>query len=141
MSFTAALPCNLVLASLLAAAPAQAQESSLFLELNGLAPSEKGCLMTFVVKNGLPNPLEKASFEIVLFDDKGLVDRMTVLEFTDLPQGKTKVQQFDLPGADCAAIDRVLVNDAAECAGEGVAPDACIAHLTTATKSDVTFGS
>jgi hypothetical protein len=134
------LACALVLATAIAA-PAQESPKSLALELNGLAPSDKGCRITFVVSNNLQNPLEKASFEIVLFNSKGLVDRMTVLEFNDLPQGKTKVQQFDLPGAACGEIERILVNDAAECEGTGVEPSECIEHLTTESKSGVTFGS
>lgn len=131
----------LLLLALTAGATAQESAPNLVLELNGLTPSEKGCRMTFVVRNGLANPLEKAAYEIVLFNSEGLVERMTVLEFRDLPQGKTKVEQFDLPGADCGKIDRILVNDAAECTGAGIEPGACIKHLTTDTKSDITFGS
>jgi hypothetical protein len=142
-SFLKAGPLAMALALLVAVtgATAQDQPGSLALQLNGLAPSEKGCRLTFVVKNELRSPLETASFEIVLFNKEGLVERMTVIEFRDLPEGKTKVEQFDLPGADCGRVDRILVNDAAECTGAGLAPDACIRHLTTETKSAVTFGS
>ena len=72
---------------------------SLTVELNGLEPSSGGCRLTFLVRNGLGAALEKAAFEIVLFDKAGLVQRLTVLDFKDLPDGKTKVRQFDLEAA------------------------------------------
>ena len=65
--------------------------------------------------NGLPQIVSKVSFEFVLFDEKGLVERMAVLDFRDLPAGKTKVRQFDLPGTNCEAVKSLLINDAPVC--------------------------
>jgi len=112
----------------------------LTLELNGAQPSDKGCRLTFVVTNDLGAGLSKAAFEIALFNDAGVVDRLTVLDFKDLPAGKTKVTRFDLAGADCTKISRVLVNNATECAGSGIEPAACLAHLKTQTKTAISFG-
>jgi len=112
----------------------------LTLELNGAQPSDKGCRLTFVVTNDLGAGLSKAAFEIALFNDAGVVDRLTVLDFKDLPAGKTKVTRFDLAGADCTKISRVLVNSATECAGSGIEPAACLAHLKTQTKTAISFG-
>jgi hypothetical protein len=112
----------------------------LTLELNGAQPSDKGCRLTFVVTNDLGAGLSKAAFEIALFNDAGVVDRLTVLDFKDLPAGKTKVTRFDIAGADCAKISRVLVNSATECAGSGIEPAACLAHLRTQTKTAISFG-
>ena len=102
-----------------------------------LAPSDKGCKLTFVAGNGLPQSLSKVSFEFVLFDEKGLVERMAVLDFRDLPAGKTKVRQFDLSGTKCEAVKSLLINDAPVCDGEGVAKDACMKVLKTGSKSSV----
>src|SRR6185312_6890030 len=113
---------------------------ALTLELNGAQPSDKGCRLTFVVNNDLGAGLSKAAFEIALFNQEGVVDRLTVLDFKDLPAGKTKVTRFDLAGADCARISRVLVNSATECAGDGIEPTACLAHLKTQTKTAISFG-
>lgn len=113
---------------------------SLELQLNSMQPSDKGCRFTFVVANGLGSDLDKAAFEIVLFNRDGQVDRLTVLDFQGLPSGKTKVRQFDFSGTDCAGIGRVLVNDATECKGDGLDPRACIDRLHTATKAEVEFG-
>lgn len=122
-------------------APAQAQTAeSLSLELNAAQPSEKGCRLTFVVNNGLGKSLTKATFEIVLFDKSGVVDRITVLDFRDLVAGKTKVSRFDLAGVDCSKLGRVLVNTVNDCVGDGLAADACSTQLKTSTKSEIEFG-
>ena len=125
--------------------PAKAQEAavpapSLVLELNGAQPSDKGCRLTFVVTNNLGAELTKAAFEIALFNDAGVVDRLTVLDFNELPAGKTKVARFDLAGTDCTKISRVLINHATECTGVGIEPKACLSHLKPETKSAIVFG-
>lgn len=124
---------------------ASAQEAApsaptLNLELNGAQASNKGCRLTFVVNNGLGADLAKAAFEIALFNKEGVVDRLTVLDFKDLPRAKTKVARFDLAGTDCAAISRVLVNSATECVGDGIDPDACMRELKTDSKAGIAFG-
>ena len=119
-----------------AAKPAPA----LSLELNGAQPSDKGCRLTFVVTNDLGADLAKAAFEIALFNKAGVVDRLRVLGFKDLPAGKTKVTRFDLAGTDCAKVSRVLVNAATECAGSGIEPTACMRGLKTSTRAGIAFG-
>ena len=69
-----------------------------------------------------------------------MVDRLTVLDFNELPAGKTKVARFDLAGADCGKISRVLVNHATECLGTGIDPKACLSQLKPTTKSNILFG-
>ncbi len=123
-----------------ATAPAAAAAPALVLELNGVQPSDKGCRLTFVVTNNLGGELSKAAFEIALFNDSGVVDRLTVLDFNELPAGKTKVARFDLAGTDCARISRVLVNHATECTGSGIDPKACLSQLKPETRSGITFG-
>ena len=131
------------LAMSLGSAPAWAQSApaqQLSLELNAAQPSDKGCRLTFVVNNGLGADLSKAAFEIALFNAAGVVDRLSVLDFKDLPAGKTKVTRFDLAGTDCTKLSRVLINSATECAGTGVEPGACMRGLKTQTKTGIAFG-
>ncbi|TIV69146.1 MAG: hypothetical protein E5V89_20060 [Mesorhizobium sp.] len=131
------------LAMSLGPAPAWAQSApapTLNLDLNAAQPSDKGCRLTFVVNNALGADLSKAAFEIALFNEAGVVDRLTVLDFKDLQAGKTKVMRFDLSGADCGKIGRVLINSATECAGTGVEPATCMRGLKTSTKTGIAFG-
>lgn len=112
----------------------------LSVELNALQKSERGCRFTFVVTNQLGSELDKAAFELVLFDTKGKVSRLTVVDFKELPQGKTKVRQFDFSSLDCADIGRVLINDATECTGTGLDPKSCIQRLEPKTGTGIIFG-
>jgi len=133
----------LAAAFIAAASAVSAQEAAspaLLLELNAAQPSDKGCRLTFVVTNDLGAELTKAAFEIALFNDAGVVDRLTVLDFNELPAAKTKVARFDLAGADCGKISRVLVNHATECLGTGIDPKACLSRLKPTTKSNILFG-
>lgn len=136
----------LVLTSLAAVplAPASAQttapEPHVSLDLNALQPSEGGCRLTFVVANNLATPIDRAAYEMALFDKAGVVDRLTVLDFKSLPSGKTRVSRFDLKGVDCADVGRVLINDSTECSGAGTPPDACLSALKTQSTSGISFG-
>ncbi len=114
----------------------------LLLELNAVQPSDKGgCRLTFLVNNGLGGDLEKAAFEMALFNEAGVVERLAVLDFSDLPIAKTKVRRFDLANADCAKISRVLINSATACKGAGIEPTACIRQLKTETRTGIAFGT
>lgn len=119
----------------------ETQPGALSLELNSLQPSDGGCRLTFVVENGLGSDLSRAAFELVLFDSEGTVERITVVDFQDLPATRTKVRQFDFKGTQCDRLGRVLVNDTTDCTGDGVEPQACLRNLETSTKASVEFGT
>lgn len=110
------------------------------LQLNRLSPSGQGCLMTFVLRNGLAAHLDKSALEIVIFNGDGLVERMTVFDFGALPVGKTVVRQFEMQNMACEGIGRILVNGTKACTGEGIAPETCIDALTVESKADIPFG-
>jgi hypothetical protein len=105
--------------------------------LNALAPSAKGCMMTFVAENDLATPISKIAFELAFFNDKNAVDRITVLDFRDLPVGKKRVRQFDMPNVKCEGISRVIVNDTTVC--DGPAAGECKAGLATRSETSVPF--
>lgn len=138
----------LSLASIASAGTVHAQEpersgheGKLQVELNALQPTANGCRFTFIVTNNLEAELSSVGFELVLFDKAGMVSRMTIVDFKDLPQAKTKVRQFDFSGVDCANLGRVLINDATECKGNGVEPGTCIRALSTQTRTETLFGA
>lgn len=127
--------------------PVKAQSSTdtaatqLILELNALQPVERGCRFTFMISNDLDAEISQAAFELALFNTAGMISRLTIVDFKDLPAGKTKVRQFDFPDIDCNDVGRVLVNDAPKCAGSSIAADTCIRYLSTRTTTNVVFGS
>jgi hypothetical protein len=129
-----------VLFSVSGTAQAFAQDaaaSKLDVELNALTPSQKGCMMTFVAENNLATPINKVSFELAFFNDKNAVDRITVLDFRDLPQGKKRVRQFDMPNVKCETVTRVLINDTPVC--DGPAAGECMKGLVTRSQISVPF--
>jgi hypothetical protein len=118
-----------------AAAQEAATAKGLDIELNALAASQKGCLFTFVAGNGFAQNVSKVSFEFVIFNDKGTVERLALLDFRDLPAGKSKVRQFDVPGIKCEAVKNLLINDAPVCEGEGLDKARCMDGIVTRSKA------
>ncbi|MBY5334438.1 hypothetical protein HFO99_10900 [Rhizobium leguminosarum] len=111
--------------------------AKLDVELNALAPSQKGCMMTFVAENNLQAPINKISFELAFFNDRNAVDRITVLDFRDLPQGKKRVRQFDMPNVKCETVTRIIINDTPVCDGPAVGE--CMKGLVTRSQISVPF--
>jgi len=111
---------------------------SLSLELNGAEASQRGCRLTFVAANRLGEDIARTAYEVALFGKDGVVKRLTVLDFKEIPDGETKVRQFDLPDLDCTDLGRILLNGATAC--EGPKASACMERLQTATRSAITFG-
>ena len=121
------------------ATPAFAEEPApvLGLELNTVSEAEGACRLTFLAENGLGADLDALVLEAVLFTAEGDVDRLTLFDFGPLPAGRPRVRQFDLGGLSCTALGQVLVNGAADCAGAGLAPGACIEALRLSTRTGV----
>jgi hypothetical protein len=118
-----------------AAAQDAAAVKGLEIELNGLTASQKGCAFTFVAVNRFEQNITKVSFEFVIFNDKGTVERLALLDFRDLPAGKSKVRQFDVPGIKCDTVKNLLINDAPVCEGEGIEKSRCIDGIVTRSKA------
>ena len=106
-----------LLAALLALPASAAAEAALTIELNALEPQENACRMIFVAENAAGADLDALVLEAVLFDRGGRVAALTLLDFRELPAGRLRVRSFDIAGIDCAAIERVLINDIARCEG------------------------
>ena len=135
----------LVLLAALGATPALAQEAqpaaSLALELNALTPSDTGCRITFLATNKLGTELTRSAFEIALFGAGGGIERLVSLDFKAMPEGKTRVLQFDIGELGCDKVSRVLINDVVACEGTGLDPKVCLSGLSTVSRLEgVEFG-
>ena len=114
------------------AQPAAAQ--SLSVELNTAETIGSACRISFLAENTLGGDLTALVFEVVVLNRQGKVDRLTLLDFQDLPQGRKRVRQFDLPGLVCADVAQLLVNAASTCTGAGVAAEACMKDLVVISR-------
>ncbi|SUZ32333.1 hypothetical protein ROE7235_02089 [Roseibaca ekhonensis] len=138
-SFARFLP--MLAAGLLAISPAVAQQSSFNIELNNLEPVDGGCRLTFVAQNQTGVNLSRTSYDVAVFDDGGAVSDRLILEFGELPGGKTRVVQF-LLNRSCTALSRLLLNGAEECTDEsGAASRVCMDALAPSSRVPVSFGS
>lgn len=129
------LPCVLALAAGPAYAQDEAPAPSLSIELNALQQHDDACRIVFLAENRLGADLSALSFETVLIDTAGIVDRLTLFDFQSLPEGRTRVRQFDLVDTRCDSVGRILINGVAACDGEGLAGTECIDRLTLATRT------
>ncbi|MFD1910805.1 hypothetical protein [Halodurantibacterium flavum] len=120
----------LTVAGLPAAAQEAAPAGRLSLDLNRADQEGTACRLTFVAANDYTS-LSSLVLETVLFDQAGRVAALSLFDFGDLPQGHRRVRQFDVAGADCAALDQLLVNGVASCSAADEPADAraCAAAL------------
>lgn len=130
------------------AQPALAQDSAaatgdVLLELNGLTDAAgDSCTLTFLTTNRLQQGLQRAAWQVAIFDADGAVKVLPVLDFGALIAGKTRVIPFVIPGGNCASIGRIVVNDVIECTADdgGDLRDLCLGNLTTQNRSSIEFG-
>lgn len=131
------------LAAMLGSAPAQEAAppaQTLSIELNKSSDTAAGCRLTFVANNGTGSAIDKASYEIAVFDGNNQVTRLLIFEFGSLALGKTKVVEFEYPDLKCGSLSRILVNTSPECvvAGASASP-VCLADLKTTSLSKIAF--
>ena len=122
---------------------AQNEATDFFLELNSAADTASSdCRLTYVATNRTGTGLDNAAYEVAVFDGNGIVSRILVLAFGALPEGKTRVVQFDIAGQTCADTSRIVVNDVASCTPSDPAntADVCMSQLATSSRAAIQFG-
>lgn len=127
---------TLVLGLAVAATSVHAEErGKLSLDLNALEQVGQSCRLVFVATNAIGAAIDELSLETVLFSAAGTVDRFALFDFQALPEGKTRVRQFDLPDIRCGDIGKVLINGAASCKGQALKGIECMDQLELKSSS------
>jgi hypothetical protein len=130
-----------MLASLVLAVPAWGQDVAVqdrvAIELNAAQTVEGTCTLSFLVINGHAAAIERAIYEIVLFDRTGQVDLLTLFDFGKLPPARPRVRQFALPGTACEDLGQVLFNGANTCDAPTLDPGACDGDLQLGTRTSI----
>ncbi|MEM8575638.1 MAG: hypothetical protein AAGF48_13495 [Pseudomonadota bacterium] len=98
-----------------AAAEIEDVGARLSIELNAAEPTAEGCMFSFLVVNGHPEPIENMILEAVLFDTDERVERLTLFDFGNLPSARPRVRQFVVPGVACGEFGSLLINGAQSC--------------------------
>jgi len=120
---------------------AKAQETDIAnkisLELNAAQSFDTSCTLTFLVTNGLDTPIDGMTYETVLFDRGGQVNRLTLFNFGDLPPARARVRQFAVPDITCEGLGRIIFNGASICTVSGAPSDVCETGLILSTRTKI----
>lgn len=106
-------------------------------ELNASQTTDTSCTLTFLITNGLDTPVEGLTYETVLFDQQGQVNRLTLFSFGDLPPARPRVRQFAVPDVTCEDLSRIIFNGANTCEIAGEASDVCETGLMLSTRTKI----
>ncbi|MEM5582704.1 hypothetical protein WNZ15_09605 [Roseibium sp. AS2] len=134
LSAVATLGCAALFSLAASSAMAETTAPGISLELNKAEDTGGGCHLSFVMSNLTGTALPAAAYELVLFDDAGVISQMSVFDFGSLPDGKTVVRQFQLPGLPCTKAGRLLINGPAGCT-EPASSGHCTASLTLSSRT------
>lgn len=127
-----------VIAALALPGLAAAQDApGVSIELNTVDTVDQACRLTFVLNNTLEADIDKIVAETVLFSDAGSVLLLTLFDFGDLPAGRPRVRQFQVPDTSCEQLGQVLVNGLSTCNIAGAQSDQCAANLSLSSRLDV----
>ncbi|WP_448329734.1 hypothetical protein [Sulfitobacter sp. M13] len=133
----ALMSAALLLTSQIAAAQETDISGRVSVELNAAESVDTSCKLTFLITNGLPQPIDKAVYETVLFDASGQVDRLTLFDFGSLPPARPRVRQFVVPELGCEQLGRVLFNGASTCEGAQIEATVCETGLLATSRTNV----
>lgn len=126
---------------LVPAGTAIAQSGNFELELNSATDVPEGCRLTFVATNNTNVALTRTAYEVAAFNPEGVVSGLLVFEFGEMPAGKTRVVQFDVPQLACNALSRLLVNGQDACEAAEGPQSVCMKALSASSRvQSIPFG-
>lgn len=139
LSHAAAYAASLVLFVPLAIAQ-EAPTPRLVFQLNNAETVESGCQLTFVIKNDTGVSIKKSSYNMAIVNSNGQVTTLVTFEFRPVEVGRTKVQQFGLPGQTCEDISAISINEFVDCIDEKDQPTGvCEDAIVQSTKTSIQF--
>ena len=110
---------------------------ALEVELNAADNVDDACKLTFLLRNGLDADVDQLTVETVLFSTDGQVILLTLFDFGNLPAGRPRVRQFEVPNLSCEGVGMLLINGADACTGEGLSPALCEDALSVTSRTDI----
>lgn len=116
---------------------AVAAAPSISIELNSINARDGVCELTFFLSNTTDTDINALVLETVLLTKEGGVDRLTLFDMREVPTGRPRVRQFNVPDLDCDALGQVLINGVATCDGSGLTPAMCSGAMTLSSRIDV----
>lgn len=121
------------------AALAQQPDAKIPLELNRLEQDGDICRVYLLVQNPEASEIAAFKLDLVFFDKESIIRNRLYVELGPLAASKTAVRLFDIPGAECAALGSILVNDVVACADATGAKLSCLKRLDLSSRTDATL--
>jgi hypothetical protein len=116
---------------------AQAQQSSITIELNKLESQGQGCRAYFVVGNKSSSNYDALKLDLVLFRPDGVIGRRFAVDLAPLRADKRSVKLFDIEGTPCDQVGSFLINDVMECKSESGTVADCLKGISVSTLTNV----
>ncbi len=111
-------------------------DGTILIELNKLEPRDSDCQAYLVLENGTPDHFIQLKFELVIFRQDGIIDRIVAVPVGPLPSGKTRVKAFNL-GLSCDQIGQLLLNHVPDCTDRTGSRSDCMSLLSTQARTAV----
>lgn len=130
-----------VLLVLLVAAAAQAADPAppLAIEINKTEDVDNACRVYVTFENRSDSSFAALRLDLVVFGRDGVIARRLALEGAPLPSGKTSVKLFDIQGAACGDLGRILLNDILACRDAGGDRQNCTDLVNPASRAKIAF--
>lgn len=118
-----------------APACAQAQDTSVAVELNKLEPQGKSCRVFMLIGNKSDLVYQSLKLDLILFRPDGVIERRLLLDLAPLRASKTSVKTFDLDALECNGFSSILINDAIECKSDSGPVNDCLDRLAVSSRA------
>ena len=121
----------------LAGAQEASAEQRLSVELNAADTVGESCRLSFFLRNLTEQDIDQFVVETVLFSKEGQVVLLTLFDFAEIPVGRPRVRQFQVPDTSCDSLGMVLVNGVDTCKMGGQDTGLCSSVLDVSHRTDI----
>ena len=115
-------------------------QPSLPIELNKLEQRDNdACRAYMVFQNKLGEAISALRLDLILFRTDGIIETRLALDAGRMPDQKTVVKLFDIPGLSCTDIGQMLLNSVLQCETATGARDDCISLVETSSRAEASL--
>ena len=112
-----------------------AQDGGISVELNKFETTEGGCQAYFLFGNTTGEAFEGFEMSLAILDGEGVIDRLLTIDAAPLPNGRTTLKLFGIPGLACEDVGQVLLHDIPVCRPQNGADMDCFPILSLSSRA------
>ncbi len=114
-------------------------EGNLSIELNKNEQRGNDCRIYLYAQNNSKHAFSSLKLDLVLFNQKGIINKNMALNLAPLPIAKKSVKAFDLKNTACKQIGSILINKVMQCEADSNKLDNCLQLLSLSSKTNTRF--